>query len=920
MAIIKCKMCGGDLHFEEGASICECEYCGNTNTLPIVSSDQEMNLFNRANHFRMINEFDKAISAYEKILDTDDTNAEAHWGIVLSRYGIEYVEDPVSHERIPTCHRVQLTSILSDPDYLAAVEHADSIASAEYKVQAERIAQIQKGILAISSKEKPYDVFICYKETDDSGRRTVDSTLAQDIYYGLTESGYRVFFSRITLEDKLGQEYEPYIFAALNSAKVMVVVGTKPEYYNAVWVKNEWSRYLDLMKNNRHRLLIPCYRDMDPYDLPDELSMLQSQDMSRIGFMQDLIRGIKKVIVKEETATSQKGKASAESFQENTYTGNVSALLKRGDMALEDREWKKADGFYEDVLNQNAECAEAYAGKLLASKQMSTLEAWFQGLKDKNKSKVTHETVEACPADTQHIQFVSEQYAIPDYLSVKEISDLYTFDRSYASSQKCRESQLCEQMAELSGEKLYARAKQYAKGEMEEKLTSLEADLKQTLEARVETAQKQDEEQTAAIKSAYKRHIAQADEKVKQLYEAAEAKREQDYQAAVSDATNKKQKTVSEYERIIRCFKMLGDYKDSAKHIGQCQQEISRIRAEEKAERDRKQEEQKREAAERAGKTKRNMIIGATLVAVAVAVAVLYFVVLKPRMAYSSAMKLMKDGRYEEAITAFEELGDYSDAAEQAKELAYQAAGKLYEAGNYEEALSAYSKLRGYKDVDDLLDSDEKLLKAAYTGVGNIVTFGSYEQDNDTSNGAEPIEWIVLDSEDGKSLLISKYALDTLPYDTKYSNVTWETCSLRGWLNEDFLETAFTEEKQGSIIDSEINNANNSRYGTEGGKDTTDKIFLLSKEEAETYFSSDEERMCAPTEYAIAQGAWTSDDHRTAEGEAACVWWLRSPGGNCSFAARVSTDGFVNDLGRNVNDDSHCVRPALWINLDSGLF
>ena len=194
---------------------------------------------------------------------------------MLSRYGIEYVEDPVTHERIPTCHRVQISSILSDGDYLAALENAPDTASrALYEQEAHRIAEIQKGILSISSQEKPYDVFICYKETDDFGSRTKDSTLAQEIYYQLTNEGYKVFFSRITLEDKLGQQYEPYIFAALNSAKVMLVVGTKPEYFNAVWVKNEWSRYLALMKNDRSRLLIPCYRDMDPYDLPEELSAL----------------------------------------------------------------------------------------------------------------------------------------------------------------------------------------------------------------------------------------------------------------------------------------------------------------------------------------------------------------------------------------------------------------------------------------------------------------------------------------------------------------------------------------------------------------------------------------------------------------------------------------------------------------------
>ena len=139
-----------------------------------------------------------------------------------------------------------------------------------YKSEAEYIDKVQKGILEISNKEKPFDVFICYKETDDMGRRTPDSVLAQDLYYGLVKEGFKVFFSRITLESKLGTEYEPYIFAALNSAKAMVVVGTKPEYFNAVWVRNEWSRYLMLMQDDRSRTLIPAYKDMDPYDLPDD--------------------------------------------------------------------------------------------------------------------------------------------------------------------------------------------------------------------------------------------------------------------------------------------------------------------------------------------------------------------------------------------------------------------------------------------------------------------------------------------------------------------------------------------------------------------------------------------------------------------------------------------------------------------------
>lgn len=358
MAIIKCKMCGGDITLAEDKTYGTCEYCGSTMTFPKVSDEQKLNLFNRANHFRRQNEFDKAIAAYDKILDQDDTDAEAHWGAVLSRYGIEYVEDPVTHERIPTCHRVQLGSILTDADYLAALEHAPDTRSRDiYESEAKRIAEIQKGILAISAQEKPYDVFICYKDTDDNGSRTKDSTLAQDIYYQLTNEGYKVFFSRITLEEKLGQQYEPYIFAALNSAKVMLVIGTRAEHFNAVWVKNEWSRYLDLMKCDRNKLLIPCYRDMDPYDLPEELSALQSQDMSKIGFMQDIIRGVKKVL--------NVGKEPKPAVVAVPTAGpGVASLHKRAVLFLEDGDWDSASEYFDRILDIDPEYAPAYIGKV----------------------------------------------------------------------------------------------------------------------------------------------------------------------------------------------------------------------------------------------------------------------------------------------------------------------------------------------------------------------------------------------------------------------------------------------------------------------------------------------------------------------------------------------------------------------------
>ena len=363
MSTFKCKMCGGEIEFEQGATVGVCDSCGTKQTLPRLDDDRKANLYDRANHFRRNNDFDKAMGIYEQILNEDGTDAETYWSLVLCRYGIEYVEDPATHKRVPTVNRAQYTSIFDDDDYKSALKYADGYQRSIYEEEAKAINEIQKGILEISQKEEPFDVFICYKETDNSGRRTPDSVLANDLYHQLTQEGFKVFFSGITLEDKLGTAYEPYIFAALNSAKVMVVIGTRPEYFNAVWVKNEWSRYLALVKKSGgKKVLIPAYRDMDPYDLPEEFSHLLAQDMSKLGFMQDLIRGIKKII-QADAAPKVEAK---ETVVVNGGGTAVAPLLKRAFMFLEDGNWQDASEYCEKVLDQEPENAQAYLGKLMA--------------------------------------------------------------------------------------------------------------------------------------------------------------------------------------------------------------------------------------------------------------------------------------------------------------------------------------------------------------------------------------------------------------------------------------------------------------------------------------------------------------------------------------------------------------------------
>ena len=196
----------------------------------------------------------------------------------------------------------------------------------------------------------------------------------------------------------------------------------------------------------------------------------------------------------------------------------------------------------------------------------------------------------------------------------------------------------------------------------------------------------------------------------------------------------------------------------------------------------------------------------------------------------------------------------------------------------------------------------------------NEVVFGRYEQDNNLENGLEPIEWIVLDVQDGKSLLISKYGLDCQPYHNQWKDVTWEKCTLRNWLNQTFLSAAFTADEQKAIPVSDVDNSQeqgNSSWNTNGGRNTKDKIFLLSYSEAAKYFASDESRVCKASEYAGSKKVYIDQNGSS-------WWWLRSPGSYQQNAAPVNPNG---SLGRDdyVSDIHNVVRPAMWVNLESDL-
>ena len=707
MAIIKCKMCGGDIEISADKTFGTCEYCGSTMTLPKTDDDQRLSLFNRGTHLRRNGEFDKAAAIYERLIGENDADAEAHWNLLLCRYGIEYVQDPASGERIPTCHRASFDSILNDVDYQAALQYSDGVARSLYEKEAQRIAALQKDILAISQKETPFDVFICYKESDENGRRTKDSALAQDIYYQLTDAGYKVFFARITLEDKLGQEYEPYIFAALHSAKVMVVVGTKPEYLNAVWVKNEWSRYLALMRTDRSRLLIPCYRDMDPYDMPEELSMLQSQDMGRIGFIQDLIRGVKKIV---DAAKPQE--AAAETVKEtvvvhNETSGNVHALLDRGQMALEDGEWTKADEFFEQVLNQDAKCGAAYLGKFLASKRTQNTQSFLRHYCESIANKApTEPNSLACEEDQTFIDACVEKYQVPDYYDSAEIYEELEYDRYYCADRSKYFHDAQERIKQtLDNDRNFTRAEKFATEEIKIQCDTLRKETMSFLQQQEEAAE---------------RNAAAEKQRITNDYHAFLKKVEPALAAKQKEALAKKQ----------------ADEK-AAEHL--------RVEQEKRA-------EEERIAQERLAK-KRRSIFKKLGVAIFAGVVILSFAlvitkVIMPASRYSKAEQLRDEGNYDAAIAGFAVLGYYKDAPaqlaqtralkEEAEEearnaRAYANAEELLANEDYDGAIAAFKKLGDYQDAvsrveDAKVQKQEAENAQAYQKAVSLQKSGDYEK------------------------------------------------------------------------------------------------------------------------------------------------------------------------------------------------
>lgn len=783
MAVFKCKMCGGDLNITEADKVVECEYCGTTQTVPSADNEKKMTLFNRANRLRLNNEFDKAAALYEQLIAEFPEEAEAYWGLCLCNWGIEYVDDPATGEKKPTCHRASFESLMKDENYLLAMEYADITAQRVYRREAQEIDRLNDAILSISRNEKPYDVFICYKETDENGMRTHDSVLAQDVYDALTAKGLKVFFSRITLEDKLGRQYEPYIFAALNSAKVMLAIGTKYEYFQAVWVKNEWSRFMRLAAKDRSKVLIPCFCDMDPYDLPDEFKGLQAQDLGKLGAVQDLVRGVGKLLAKDAPKDGDVQQAAVS----NPAATTVQSLLKRAFMFLEDGEWDSANEYAEKVLDIDPEDGEAYLAKAMSD------------LKKRSRSSMNDASGIALNANIQKaLRFGS--------------GSLKNEINGYIESTKAAEA-----ADQLEADKVIAAFSARQSGRQAQ---SLEQQL---------TAAKQKLSYMESICGGYDKTAAQ----IKQLN-------------GEKTAANSRLNTLRSKRDSLGLF--------AGKEKKRLDGEISEIAA------GLKQLELKLDSA------------------------------LKQLGGFES--KTVADKALSEARADVSSLQNMINVA------------SISGSGEFS-CSQALKVLIAKPRVFQFVSKKQPRLASSYQGFVTIA-FGRYPQASKNENAL--IEWLVLKNDGSKALLISKYALDCQRYNTSGTDVTWETCTLRRWLNGSFINSAFSAEEQKQILHTTVT-VDRSPYRTNPGNNTKDRVFLLSIAEAQKYFGSKSVRQCQGTVYCFAQGAYKV-------GDGYCLWRLRSPGSS-GCTAYVYNDGSINEYGYPVDEGTIAVRPALWIDLGS---
>ena len=539
MGGLKCKMCGSNLDIGDSITVCKCEKCGTSQTVPDIEDDKELKLFERAGRLRFNCDFDKAAGIYNTITDSYTEEAEGYWGLILCKYGIEYA-DNASGKKVPVCHRISYDSVMDDEDFELVMENSDSESRAIFREEAKIIEENRKKYIQIAESEQPYDIYISYRAKDDNGDKTAVSEIAGHLYNKLTSAGYSVFLSEAALKGKKQSDCEPYIYSALNSANVMLALGTSYDDYNDVWVKNEWNRYLEIAEKNKNKCLIPCYKDVDEYDIPKEFAGLKVCQLGNDDTFNNIMAEIANVVKPESVNQPAPEPEKAEPAEEIELEEieiiepvDINKLLDEGFSAISDKNWKEANKLFFQVLDEEPDNSKAYWGQLLVQQECTNAREMADNLYLQVIGNTSDNTYELEIRDRR--QEIKDKYPVANLFSEEEYANLFDVHFNYQSGVENTKSAIAANNEHyiLSDNELFKRAKQNADAEgaagIEEFVANVNRHLDEILKNVTEQEQ-QEIEEARQQETAYFSKLEDAFKKADDMANANLSNSEAEYQ------------------------------------------------------------------------------------------------------------------------------------------------------------------------------------------------------------------------------------------------------------------------------------------------------------------------------------------------------------------------------------------------------
>lgn len=539
MGGLKCKMCGSNLDIGDSITVCKCEKCGTSQTVPDIEDDKELKLFERAGRLRFNCDFDKAAGIYNTITDSYTEEAEGYWGLILCKYGIEYA-DNASGKKVPVCHRISYDSVMDDEDFELVMENSDSESRAIFREEAKIIEENRKKYIQIAESEQPYDIYISYRAKDDNGDKTAVSEIAGHLYNKLTSAGYSVFLSEAALKGKKQSDCEPYIYSALNSANVMLALGTSYDDYNDVWVKNEWNRYLEIAEKNKNKCLIPCYKDVDEYDIPKEFAGLKVCQLGNDDTFNNIMAEIANVVKPESVNQPAPEPEKAEPAEEIELEEieiiepvDINKLLDEGFSAISDKNWKEANKLFFQVLDEEPDNSKAYWGQLLVQQECTNAREMADNLYLQVIGNTSDNTYELEIRDRR--QEIKDKYPVANLLSEEEYANLFDVHFNYQSGVENTKSAIAANNEHyiLSDNELFKRAKQNADDEVAAGIEEFVANVNRHLDEILKNVTEQEQQEIEAARqqeTAYFSKLEYAFKKADDMANANLSNSEAEYQ------------------------------------------------------------------------------------------------------------------------------------------------------------------------------------------------------------------------------------------------------------------------------------------------------------------------------------------------------------------------------------------------------